>query len=257
MNPDVIFYFVAVGRHCFRECKLSVRSLRKIGKYTGKVFVATNRGPDKDTRRFDMSLIRQQVKGNEASPLKFKCFELLNDLVDRDTTIFYLDADFLTVARVDIPAVLARCEVDKVNVADYPQRTQNQRTMAGGVTTRPEILAQRAFCAGIFVVSMSNQAVRPTFEKIFNGYMRTPQHGKEQPLFCYHLLDQQQANLGLHCFVDEYRAMFKERRKRIKESAMFMNFCGGGFRGFARNTAERGRTMQKVLQGLEGGTKRR
>lgn len=250
MNPNVVFYYVAVGRHCVRECKLSVHSLRKIGKYTGKVFVVTDRAPDEQTERLGVSLIRRQVKGHCASPLKFKCFELLKDLVDPDTVVFYLDADFLTVARVDVPAILACCELDKVNVCEYPQRTQNHRNMAGGITSRPEILVQKAFCAGVFVVSMSNQAVRPTFEKIFDGYMKNPRHGKEQPLFCYHLLDRQQVKFGLHRFVDEYRELVERKRKKIKRSAVFMNFCGGASRGFAHNTTERGRAMQRVLRGL-------
>lgn len=261
MNPHVVFYYVAIGPHCFDECKSSVRSLREIGKHTGDVFAVTDQAPDEETERLGMTLIHRQVEIKHASPLKFKCFELLKDLVFPDATIFYLDTDFLIVAPVDMPAILACCDPDKVNVYGYPNRSQRHRCMAGSLTKRPEILAQRAFCAGLFVVSMSNPAVRPTFEKIFNEYMKTvkglerkpgdksdPGHGKEQPIFCFNLLDQQQVSIGLHYFVDEFRAVRKEKRE-IKKSAVLMHFCGGRSGGFVRNVG-RPRVMRRVLRGL-------
>lgn len=266
---QVVFFQIGVGHYAFEECKIFAKSLRRVGKCPERLVVVTNQAETDETKQLNMELIQISVATKHASPLKFKCFDILRPSMRPDGWVFFLDSDFVTITPVDLPAVIARCDINKVNVYGFQEqgRTQDHAHMAGKLTRDPKILKQDAFCAGLFLVNQCNRKAERVFRKIRESYMdlvkdwekkpgdtHDPGHGDEQPRFCLHLLRNDLANVLLSPLVDEYRNRRKFKRG-VKPTAAFMHFCGGTALGYGRNTKGRIQRMQKVFRNARDGKK--
>lgn len=233
-------YQVAAGEHSFRECLLSIRSLRLLGGYSEPVYVATDQPPSKLAEELRMVLLPCEYKGRNAVISRYQCFDKLAHVVEPDDAVFYCDTDIVFVKRFPAAELLARCPSDQVAVYGDFSRTQDHDWQAGAVTDREDILSQPAICSGVYLLRFGSQAVKEGFRTVQEAVTTRLQSlrsleeaaGKrcsaDQCVMAYHLLDKNLLSVCLNGYVDEYREVVKREPRSVLPTACLVHFCGFG-----------------------------
>lgn len=155
---------------------------------------------------------------------------ILEDIpYEENEIILYLDADIVTLSKINLPD-----PKDKVCVYGYPHRDNHHSSFAGFITSEKDILSKPSINSGILLFR-ATQSNRELFKFIHHQYITGKKNACwEQPYINYWLHKKGTENINLNPFVIEHRY-----NDKVSDQTQFVHFCG-----------MRGGSRHKMMEGV-------
>lgn len=203
------------------EAFVSIKSLRKYGKYHNIVYVITNlKVKQSIIKTLNLSIIftNQFNSVQLAAGARLKILELIP--FDNNEICMYLDTDIVILKELNICTV-----TNKFMVYGYPHRTQKDKSFAGLLTDKPFIINQPSINTGILIFK-NNEINRKILLEAWNYYYHDIINNIkisdkwEQPYLCYKLCEYNNYEHKLNNVVGEERNL-----NTITNKTIFNHFC--------------------------------
>ena len=226
-----IYLCAFLSKTYIKEAKVCIESIRKNGKFTGKIYLFTDMNvsiPGVDVIKVPCESIYL------AASYRTRVFNHIKDLLPQDV-VLYLDTDVVVLKPLPSFDNIS----NKINVYGYPNVTQEKSAFAGHITDDPKYTSKTAFSSGIMVFR-PNKKIKILFNKIYKLYLELINQKKvnncwEQPALCFTLIKYQMFNISLNDLVYEERT-----NEKIGNNIIFNHLCG-------MRSAERYNIMKKYL----------
>lgn len=230
-----------INRNYMEEAKVAIESLRKVGKFEGRISVITD-FPEFCVEDVDVHVVPPVERVELAAGYRLKMLDMLE--WTPDDIFLYLDTDILCVQNMQRFIHHALTIDDKLHVYGYNDIGLTQDThpypeyYAGSLTTDPRICNQPAWCSGILLFHPSDhilEAFRHTHASFTEFVSRTKEPIKswEQRFLCRTFCDNECYAITLNPFVSEESYKMPDHRKHTKPPGIHATFHH--FNGYRSN----------------------
>ena len=199
------------------EAKICIKSIRKNGKFTGKIYLFT----DKNITIEGVIIIKVNCDNVYfAASYRTRLFRHIKDFSPNDIYL-YLDTDIVILK----PLPSFDYIDDKIHVYEYRDVKQSKKAFAGYITNDNFYTNKNAFSSGILLFRPSVN-VKKIFNKIYKLYLKLIETKKvnscwEQPALCFMFIKHNMYRTSLTKLVYEERT-----KEKIDPSMIFNHLCG-------------------------------